>query len=116
MTNIHLTEQKCEACEGGVPPLTPEEATALQAQVPDWELNEAADLLSRAYECADFAAALTLVNRAGDIAEAEGHHPDMHLTNYKYVLIELTTHAIGGLSKNDFIVAAKLDAANAAAR
>lgn len=112
MTNIHLTEQKCEACEGGVPPLTRDEAEELLPQVPDWQLNDAGDLLSRAYECANFAEALALVNRAGEIAEAEGHHPDMHLTNYKYVLIELTTHAIGGLSKNDFIVAAKLDASN----
>jgi 4a-hydroxytetrahydrobiopterin dehydratase len=110
MTNIHLTEQKCEACEGGVPPLTEVEAKELHTEVPEWELNDAYDVLSHAYECADFAAALAFVNRVGEVAESEGHHPDIHLTNYKHVLIELTTHAIGGLSKNDFIVAAKIDA------
>lgn len=109
MTNIHLTEQKCEACEGGVPPLTRAEAEALCEQVPQWELSDAGDVLSRVYECGDFVTAVALVNQVADIAEEEGHHPDIHVTDYKYVLIELTTHAIGGLSKNDFIVAAKVD-------
>jgi len=112
MTNIHLTEQKCEACEGGVPPLTQAEATALLAQVPEWQLNEAVDKLYRTYRCGDFVTALDWLNVVGAIAEAEGHHPDLHLTNYNQVRIELTTHAIGGLSQNDFIVAAKLDAKN----
>lgn len=110
MTNIHLTSQKCEACEGGVSPLSRPEAEALQAQTPEWYMNDDATLLYRAYECSNFAEALALLNRAGEIAEAEGHHPDLHLTDYKHVRIELTTHAIGGLSQNDFIVAAKLDA------
>lgn len=116
MTNIHLTEQKCEACEGGVAPFTISEAAELLPQVPEWQIDETGKMLYRSYTCADFAAALALVNRAGEVAESEGHHPDIHLTNYKHVLIELTTHAIEGLSQNDFIVAAKIDAANTATK
>ena len=109
MTELHLTEQKCEACEGGVAPLTLAEAETLRAQTPDWHLSEDGTMLYREYVCANFVAALELLNLAGAIAEQEGHHPDLHLTSYKHVRIELTTHAIGGLSRNDFIVAAKLD-------
>ena len=58
----------------------------------------------------DFKEALVFVNNVGEIAEAEGHHPDIHLTDYKHAAIELSTHATGGLSENDFIVAAKIDA------
>ena len=111
MTTIHLTKQTCEACEGGVPPLTRTEAAELQTQTPEWQIDETGKVLYRAYTLANFCDALALVNLAGEIAEAEGHHPDLHLTDYKQVRIELTTHAIDGLSQNDFIVAAKLDAA-----
>ena len=110
MTHIHLTNQKCEACEGGVSPLSRSEAEELLIQTPDWQLNDTATVLYRAYVCTNFVAAVALIHQVADIAEAEGHHPDIHLTNYKHLRIELTTHAINGLSKNDFIVAAKLDA------
>ena len=109
MSTIHLTEQKCEACEGGVSPLTREEAEELRVQTPAWQINEAGTVLYREYTLKNFAEALARINTAGEVAESEGHHPDLHLTDYKHVRIELTTHAIGGLSTNDFIVAAKLD-------
>lgn len=107
---MNLTEQKCVACEGGMPPLSREEAEILLKQIPGWAVSADATSISRRYVCKDFQDALAFIQRVGAIAESEGHHPDMHLTDYKNVQIDLSTHAIGGLSSNDFIVAAKIDA------
>lgn len=107
---LHLTNEKCVACEGDVPPLTREESEALLVETPGWSLNEAATEISRSYTFKDFAAALEFVNTVGAIAEVDGHHPDIHLTGWNKVRIDLTTNAIKGLSRNDFIVAAKIDA------
>jgi 4a-hydroxytetrahydrobiopterin dehydratase len=82
---------------------------ALRPQVPDWEVSPDALLLSREYQCRDFAEALAFLEQVGALSEAEGHHPDLHLTAYRHLRIELSTHAIGGLSQNDFILAAKID-------
>ena len=106
---MELKEQKCVACEGGMPPLTREEVAILMQQTPGWEISADAKSISRTYEFEGFQEALAFVNRVGEIAEAEGHHPDIHLTDYKRVRIDLTTHAIGGLSNNDLIMAAKID-------
>ena len=70
-------------------------------------------MISRKWALKNFIEALALVNKAGEIAEEDQHHPDLHLTGYRNLRIDLTTHAIGGLSENDFILAAKLDAAAA---
>ena len=107
--NQKLTEQKCEACEGGVLPLNKVEAEILLKQIPGWELAADAKSISRSYEFKNFQKALAFVNKVGELAESEGHHPDIHLINYRQVSIDLTTHAIGGLSNNDFILAAKID-------
>lgn len=107
---MQLTQQKCVACEGGMPPLTHAEAEILMSQIPGWELSADAQKISRTYERADFKDALAFINTVGAIAESEGHHPDIHLTDYKKVHIDLSTHAIGGLSNNDLIIAAKIDA------
>ena len=109
MVTIHLSEQRCVACEGGVPPLSREQVRALLPQVPGWEVSPDHTLLSHDYECRDFAEALAFLEQVGALAEAEGHHPDLHLTAYRYLRIELFTHAIGGLSQNDFILAAKIN-------
>ncbi len=107
---LHLSQEKCVACEGGVPPLTRSEAEALLTEVPSWTLNDSATEISRTYTFTDFAEALSFVNRVGALAEADGHHPDIHLTGWNKVRVDLSTHAIGGLSRNDFILAAKIDA------
>lgn len=107
--NIYLTDKKCVACEGGIPPLTPSEISAFKPQVPNWEVSSDAKSISRQFVFKDFKEALVFVNKVGDIAEQEGHHPDIKLFEYKNVLVNLWTHAIGGLSENDFIVAAKVD-------
>jgi len=109
MSTVHLSDKKCVACEGGVLPLTLGEAKVLLGHLKDWTLADDATLLSKNYVCANFATALAFVERVGALAEAEGHHPDLHLTNYCHVRIELFTHALGRLSENDFILAAKID-------
>lgn len=108
---LHLSNEKCVACEGDVPPLTRSEAEALLTNVPDgWSLDQNATALSRSFKFKNFAEALAFVNKVGAIAEGDGHHPDIHLTGWNKVQIDLTTHAIKGLSRNDFIIAAKIDA------
>lgn len=106
---MELTEQKCVACEGGVIPLVRAESEILLKQIPGWELSEDDKTISRNYTFKDFKEALSFVQKVGEIAESEGHHPDIHLTNFKNVRIDLSTHAIDGLSNNDFILAAKID-------
>ena len=75
----------------------------------DWTLSKDAKKISKKYKFKDFIGAINFINNVAELAESEGHHPDIHI-HYNKVLLELTTHAIGGLSENDFIVAAKVDA------
>lgn len=105
-----LRGKKCQSCESGVPPLPPAEVQRLLAGVPSWKLVNSGKALRREWRVLDFVTALDFFRRIGDVAEAEDHHPDLHLTGYRNVAIELWTHAIGGLSENDFILAAKIDA------
>lgn len=107
---LHLSSERCVACEGGVPPLGRDEAAILLLEIPEWELASDTKQISRSYTLKDFNEALAFVNRVGALAEGDGHHPDMYLTNYNHVRIVLSTHAIDGLSRNDFILAAKIDA------
>ena len=106
---MDLTAKKCVACEGDVRPLNRVEAEVLLKQVPGWTLSEDAAAIMRTYSFKNFAQALAFVNKVGAVAESEGHHPDIEL-GWGRVKITLTTHAIKGLSENDFIVAAKVDA------
>lgn len=118
---MDLLKKKCVPCEGGVPPLTHEEAVKLMEQVPDWKLTEdqspnlqkfgMGSKIGKVFKFKDFIGAINFVNKVAELAEEEGHHPDIHI-NYNKVLFELSTHAIGGLSENDFILAAKIDASN----
>ena len=103
-----LAQKKCVACEGFETPLNEVEAKVLMNQVPGWKLSTDARRISRTFKFKDFAEALTFTNTVGEIAESEGHHPDIAL-GWGRVGIELTTHAINGLSENDFILAAKVN-------
>lgn len=106
---MNLLEQKCVPCEGGVDPMTKEDATSMRDfHVKDWEISEEAKQISKKFKFKDFKDALEFVNKVGAIAESEGHHPDIEL-GWGKVNITLTTHAISGLSQNDFIVAAKVN-------
>lgn len=109
-----LTTRKCKPCEGGVDACSVEEARAQLAAIPEWQLLDDGKTIQRKWTFKNFAQALELFNQAAEIAESDQHHPDLHLTGYRHLAIELTTHAIGGLSENDFILAAKIDAAAAA--
>ncbi len=103
-----LANRKCQPCEGGAEPLPLSAAQTLLAELRGWELVEG-KRLRKTVTCANFLAAVGLIQRIAPIAEAEDHHPDLHLTGYRRLTIELSTHSIGGLSENDFILAAKLD-------
>lgn len=104
-----LTQQHCVPCEGGIAPLTKADAEETMKHVPEWILAEDGKTITRDFVFADFKAAMSFVNRVADIAEGEGHHPDM-LIRWNKVRFDLSTHAIGGLSTNDFILAAKINA------
>jgi 4a-hydroxytetrahydrobiopterin dehydratase len=104
-----LTEKKCQACEGGVPPVGPIEAKRLLDQIPGWVLDKDAKYLERKFKFKGFYATMSLVNAVAYMAQKEGHHPDMQV-GYDYLTIKFTTHAIDGLSENDFICAAKVNA------
>ena len=131
-----LPARKCKPCEGGTTPLPESAARALLQELRGWELmdlpappqlattiGESATLggghvgaaqaggkaIHKTIVCKNFLDAVQLIQRIAPIAEAEDHHPNLHLTRYKRLTVELSTHAIGGLSENDFIVAAKID-------
>ena len=107
---MDLTQKKCVPCEGGTPPINVEEAMKLQNEVPKWQLAkiEGVDALERKFTFKDFAEAMAFVNKVAELAEKEGHHPNFDI-RWNKVRLTLWTHAIGGLSENDFIVAAKVD-------
>jgi 4a-hydroxytetrahydrobiopterin dehydratase len=105
-----LAERRCVSCEPGTPPIDESAIPGLLAQLPGWTVAEADGhkLLSRTFKFKGFMPALDFVNRIAPIAEAEGHHPDL-LLGWGYVTVQLWTHAAGGLTDNDFILAAKVD-------
>jgi len=104
-----LSSAKCVPCEGGVPALTAAEAAALLKQLNgDWRLTDDSKSLKRSYKFKDFHRTMSFVNAVAHIANVEDHHPDLEL-GYDYCRITYSTHAIGGLSQNDFICAAKID-------
>jgi 4a-hydroxytetrahydrobiopterin dehydratase len=104
-----LTSKHCVPCEGGVPTLPPDQVRRYLAELPGWELSIDGKRIRREWRVKDFLAGLDFFNRIGQLAEEEGHHPDLHLFGYRNVAIEMSTHAIDGLSENDFILAAKID-------
>ena len=104
-----LASRHCVPCHGGVPRLTPEEIAPLLRQLEGWEVAEGHHL-SKEYRFPNFADALEFVNRVGAVAESEGHHPDIEF-GWGYARLKIYTHAIGGLSESDFILAARIDAA-----
>jgi 4a-hydroxytetrahydrobiopterin dehydratase len=105
---MDLASKKCVPCEGGVVPFTKAQVQPYLSVVPGWELGEDGKSIHREYRFPDFKQALAFVNKVGAIAEDEGHHPDIML-GWGKVALALTTHAIKGLSENDFILAYKID-------
>lgn len=104
---MNLAGKHCVPCRGGVPPVQGEELEQLKAQVPGWQVVNGHHL-TKTYKFPDFRTALDFVNKAGAIAEEEGHHPDL-LLSWGKVEVTTWTHKIDGLTESDFILAAKID-------
>ena len=102
-----LAERQCQSCEGKVKPLGAEELAGLLWQIDGWKCVDGHHL-SKSFEFEDFAQGLAFVNRVGALAEEQGHHPDLFL-KWGLVRAEIYTHAVDGLTENDFILAAKID-------
>ncbi|HTM67874.1 MAG TPA: 4a-hydroxytetrahydrobiopterin dehydratase [Candidatus Binatia bacterium] len=102
-----LASKRCGPCNKETPPLDAGRCGELHVLVPEWEMGQGR--ITREFRFRDFKEAMAFANRVGDVAEGEGHHPDIFVNRWRYVHLTLTTHAIGGLSENDFIVAAKID-------
>jgi len=104
-----LAKKRCVPCEGGIAAFTPTQAEKMLKELnPDWILIDEARLLVKEFQFKNFADAMAFATKVGEIAEQESHHPDLNI-GWGRVAIELTTHAINGLSENDFILAAKID-------
>lgn len=108
-TANELTQKKCKPCEGGVDPVSAEEAAKQVALLPGWKLTPDGKKIRKEWTLKNFVAGMKFFEEVARLAEEDNHHPDLHLTGYRNAAIELTTHAIGGLSENDFILAAKID-------
>ena len=104
-----LMKKKCAPCEGGISRLSLKDAKSYARKLSGWRLVKGR-ALRQALVMKDFPAAIGFIRAIARTAEIEGHHPDLHLTGYRNLAIEISTHALGGLSLNDFILAAKIDA------
>lgn len=105
---MDFASKRCIPCEGGAPAFTPAQVEEAMRSLRGWEVREGHRRIHKQLRFADFKEAMRFVNAMADLAEAEGHHPDFAV-HYSTVDVTLWTHAVGGLSENDFIVAAKLD-------
>lgn len=106
-----IPKKPCAPCEDkSIRPLSKERAEEYLKEIDGWKLDADTKTLTRTLELKDFITVIDLVNNIADIAEEEGHHPDLHITSYKKLTIELSTHSIGGLSENDFIIAQRINA------
>ncbi|MBN66342.1 MAG: 4a-hydroxytetrahydrobiopterin dehydratase [Rickettsiales bacterium] len=103
-----LAEKHCESCAGGAVKLNADEVQALQTEVPQWSVAEDSGSINRKFQFKNFAESIDFVNKVGELAEQEQHHPDF-VFGWGYAELTLTTHDIGGLHENDFIMAAKID-------
>ena len=104
-----LVAKKCKPCEGGVEPCTLSEANQQLERLTGWYLTHEGQRIRKDWTVKNFLAGMDFFNKVAAVAERDGHHPDLHIEGYRNVSVELWTHAIGGLSENDFILAAKID-------
>jgi 4a-hydroxytetrahydrobiopterin dehydratase len=104
-----LQTKKCRPCEGGVEKLSHQEAVDNLQLLVGWRISQDGGRLEKEWYVKGFRAGIDFINRVAEVADAEGHHPEIHLTGFRHVWIEVWTHAVGGLTENDFILAAKID-------
>src|SRR2546428_11616078 len=107
MNATELAKKQCVPCRGGTAPLSAEQANAYLAAVPEWRLSADGKQIARTFTFKDFIQAMKFVNKVADVAEAQGHHPDIHI-HWNKVELVLWTPAIGGVHEDDFGVAAQL--------
>ncbi|MBN1855260.1 MAG: 4a-hydroxytetrahydrobiopterin dehydratase [Pirellulales bacterium] len=108
-TAEQLSSKRCTACEGGVDKFSETQVREQLKALSGWELIDEGPRVRKDWKAKDFSAGMEFLNRVAELAEQEGHHPDLHLEGYRHVWIALSTHAAGGLTENDFILAAKID-------
>ena len=104
-----LSAKRCSACEGDVEKLSPEQARVQIQALDGWQITSDGLRIRKDWQMKNFMSGMEFFNRVAQLAEEEGHHPDLHLEGYRHAWIELWTHSIGGLSENDFILAVKID-------
>ncbi len=104
-----LSAKRCSACGGDIAKLTVEQVREHIQALEGWRITGEGLRIRKDWEVKNFPAGMDFFRRVAQLAEEEGHHPDLHLEEYRHVWIEIWTHAIGGLSENDFILAAKID-------
>jgi 4a-hydroxytetrahydrobiopterin dehydratase len=108
-THEELSTKRCIPCEGGTPALPRNEAERLVRSIPGWAISADGKKIARSWTVKNFLAGIDFFNKVAALAEDEGHHPDLHLEGYRNLSIAVWTHAAGGLTENDFILAAKID-------
>ena len=108
-TPCELRQKKCLPCEGGVAPYTLQQSQAQLKQLDGWRLTHDGQRIRKDWTVKNFMAGMRFFNECARVAEEDAHHPDLHIEGYRNASVELWTHAIGGLSENDFILAAKID-------
>ena len=106
--NKQLSIEKCEPCNGNTPKLDHQEISKYLSDLNDWSVNDNQEMIFKKFKFKDFKKAISFANKVGDIAEKEGHHPTLSVS-WGYCLVMIHTHAINGLSINDFILASKID-------
>jgi 4a-hydroxytetrahydrobiopterin dehydratase len=108
-TQEELIKKHCVPCEGGIPAVSREDAEATVRNLEGWKLEQDGKRITRSWTVKNFLAGIDLFNKVAAVAEKENHHPDLHLEGYRNVKITLWTHAVGGLTENDFVLAAKIN-------
>ncbi len=108
MDKFDLVSGKCEPCSGNTPKLTFEEISKYLSKLNEWTVNDNQEMIFKKFKFTNFNKALNFANKIGELADKEAHHPDLSI-GYGYCLVMVHTHAIKGLSVNDFILAAKID-------
>lgn len=109
MATQRLSQKKCQPCEGMGKPLIKDDAEAYLKELAGWTISDDGKAIYREFVMKNFMAAVHFINSIASVAESENHHPDLCLRSYRKLRVELSTHANGGLSENDFIVASKIN-------
>ncbi len=104
-----LRAKKCRPCEGGIEKLSAQEAAEQLKSLTGWRIGQDGQRLEKEWLVKSFRDGINFLDLVAEVAEAENHHPEIHLTGFRHVWIEIWTHAVGGLTENDFILAAKID-------